>query len=80
MTAETFRALWVEETADGRFARRIAARSTADLPPGDVLIRVSHSSLNYKDALSATGNRGVTRNYPHTRRLTRPRGTRAPCG
>lgn len=36
------------------------------LPPGDVLIRVSHSSLNYKDALSAVGNKGVTRKYPHT--------------
>jgi acrylyl-CoA reductase (NADPH) len=66
MTAETFRALWVEETAGGRFTRRIAERTTSDLPPGDVLIRVSHSSLNYKDALSATGNRGVTRTYPHT--------------
>lgn len=66
MTAETFRALWVEETSDGRFTRCIVERTTADLPPGDVLIRVSHSSLNYKDALSATGNRGVTRAYPHT--------------
>src|SRR5690606_32782997 len=36
------------------------------LPPGDVLVRVRYSSLNYKDALSATGNPGVTRNYPHT--------------
>jgi putative YhdH/YhfP family quinone oxidoreductase len=31
-----------------------------------VLIRVNYSSLNYKDALSATGNRGVTKKYPHT--------------
>jgi acrylyl-CoA reductase (NADPH) len=30
------------------------------------LIKVHYSSLNYKDALSATGNRGVTKNYPHT--------------
>ena len=37
-----------------------------DLPPGDVLIRVLWSSLNYKDALSASGNKGVTRTYPHT--------------
>ena len=29
-------------------------------------ISVRYSSLNYKDALSATGNKGVTRNYPHT--------------
>ncbi len=37
-----------------------------DLPDGDVLINVKYSSLNYKDALSATGNKGVTRRYPHT--------------
>lgn len=35
------------------------------LPQNEVLIRVSYSSLNYKDALSATGNRGVTKSYPH---------------
>ncbi len=39
---------------------------TEDLPEGEVLIQVHYSSLNYKDALSASGNRGVTRNYPHT--------------
>lgn len=31
-----------------------------------MLINVKYSSLNYKDALSAIGNRGVTRKYPHT--------------
>jgi len=35
------------------------------LPQGDVLVRVSYSSLNYKDALSAKGNPGVTRKFPH---------------
>ena len=40
--------------------------STSDLPSGDVLIRVRYSSLNYKDALSATGNKGITKNFPHT--------------
>src|SRR3712207_8948419 len=30
------------------------------------LIKVKYSSLNYKDALSATGNKGITKNYPHT--------------
>ena len=33
---------------------------------GKVLIKVEYSSLNYKDALSAKGNKGVTRKYPHT--------------
>jgi putative YhdH/YhfP family quinone oxidoreductase len=36
------------------------------LPDHDVLVRVHYSSLNYKDALSASGNRGITKNYPHT--------------
>ncbi|HEX9011904.1 MAG TPA: YhdH/YhfP family quinone oxidoreductase [Anaerolineaceae bacterium] len=61
-----FQALWVEENPDGSVRRRIAERRVGDLPPGEVLIRVHFSSLNYKDALSASGNRGVTRRYPHT--------------
>lgn len=48
------------------FHREIVQRDTHDLPEGEVLIKVAYSSLNYKDALSATGNPGVTRNYPHT--------------
>ncbi|MGL4252515.1 MAG: YhdH/YhfP family quinone oxidoreductase [Fusobacteriaceae bacterium] len=51
---------------NGVFSRNIVNKSLADLPPHEVLIKASYSSLNYKDALSATGNRGVTRNYPHT--------------
>jgi putative YhdH/YhfP family quinone oxidoreductase len=61
-----FKALVIEETGDKQFIRHIKERSINDLPDGDVLIRVHYSSLNYKDALSAIGNRGVTRNYPHT--------------
>jgi acrylyl-CoA reductase (NADPH) len=61
-----FDALWVEEQADGAFRRSIVQRRVDDLPSGDLLIRVHYSSLNYKDALSASGNRGVTRKYPHT--------------
>lgn len=60
-----FQALVVRETENG-FTRQVERRSIDDLPPGEVLVRVRYSSLNYKDALSATGNRGVTRNYPHT--------------
>lgn len=58
-------ALLVEETAAGQFTRRVAQRTLDDLPAGDVLVRVKYSSLNYKDALSASGNKGVTRSYPH---------------
>ena len=62
----SFKALQVSETAQGVFERRVVERELAELPAGEVLIRVRYSSLNYKDALSASGNRGVTRNYPHT--------------
>ena len=60
-----FKALVVSEEG-GKFIRRVTERKIDDLPGGDVLINVKYSSLNYKDALSATGNKGVTRKYPHT--------------
>jgi putative YhdH/YhfP family quinone oxidoreductase len=61
-----FKALVVERTVDGQFLRRLRQRSVDDLPPGDLVVRVHYSSLNYKDALSATGHPGVTRRFPHT--------------
>lgn len=66
MSDKKFRALVVEEGEGGKFTRSIKERSVIDLPEGEVLIRVHYSSLNFKDALSATGNKGVTKNYPHT--------------
>ncbi|MAG65891.1 MULTISPECIES: YhdH/YhfP family quinone oxidoreductase [Pseudomonas] len=60
-----FKALVVSEQ-DGRYVSAVQQRHVDELPEGDVLIRVRYSSLNYKDALSASGNKGVTRNYPHT--------------
>lgn len=65
MSENTYRALVVREMPDGSFMRRVETCRQDDLPDGDVLIRGAYSSLNYKDALSASGNRGVTRNYPH---------------
>jgi acrylyl-CoA reductase (NADPH) len=66
MDSKTFKAMVVQETADGTYTRRIAKKSLDDLPAGEVLVRVHYSSLNYKDGLSATGHRGVTKHYPHT--------------
>ncbi|MEC7995336.1 MAG: YhdH/YhfP family quinone oxidoreductase [Pseudomonadota bacterium] len=60
-----FRAFRVEKNESG-FVRSIIERDVEDLPEGEVLIDVQYSSLNYKDALSATGNPGVTRAFPHT--------------
>ena len=61
-----FKALRVTEKEKNVYKRIIELQSIDDLPPGDLTIRVRYSSLNYKDALSATGNKGVTRSYPHT--------------
>jgi len=66
MVDGTFRAMVVVEEADGTFSRDIKSREVEGLGDGEVRIKVHYSSLNYKDALSATGNRGVTKNYPHT--------------
>jgi len=66
MNNTTFKAMWVSETAPKTFSREIITRSVADLPAGELLIKVHYSSLNFKDALSACGKPGVTRNYPHT--------------
>ncbi len=62
----TYKALVVEEAADGAFTRGVQTRPVSSLPAGEVLVRVRYSSLNYKDALSASGNKGVTKCYPHT--------------
>lgn len=48
------------------FQTQVIKKKISELPGHDVLIRVLYSSLNYKDALSATGHRGVTDHYPHT--------------
>ena len=61
----SFRAFRVEKNESG-FVRSVVEREVEDLPEGEVLIEVQYSSLNYKDALSATGNPGVTRVFPHT--------------
>lgn len=61
----SYRALVVRE-ANGQFSRAVEERRIEALPKAEVLIRVRYSSLNYKDALSATGHRGVTRSFPHT--------------
>lgn len=60
-----YKALVTEETGNG-YVSSIKTLDTDQLPDGEVLVKVYYSSLNYKDALSATGNKGVTKNYPHT--------------
>ncbi len=66
METKKYRALVVRESEDKKFTSAIEELSTESLPAGDVLVRVLYSSLNFKDMLSASGNRGVTKKYPHT--------------
>jgi len=62
----TFKALQVLESNEGKFSAAVIDRNVDELPAADTLIRVNYSSLNFKDAMSFSGNKGVTRQYPHT--------------
>jgi len=60
-----YKAFYVQEL-EGNFVSNIQVLNTTDLPKGEVLVKVHYSSVNYKDALSASGNKGITKQYPHT--------------
>jgi NADPH2:quinone reductase len=59
----TFRAYRIH-SEDGKVVARFEDLSLDDLQPGEVVIRVSHSGINYKDALAATGAGKILRRYP----------------
>ncbi|RMF86745.1 MAG: acryloyl-CoA reductase [Planctomycetota bacterium] len=61
---EVFRCLRVEKTDDGVSCRVTECRKD-ELPPGEVIIRVVYSSVNYKDALAASGHPGIVKSFPH---------------
>lgn len=63
---ETYRALWVTETSEGKFERNICDLPVSQLPDKGTLIKVRYSALNFKDGLSASGHKGITRKFPHT--------------
>ena len=56
---ERFRAFML--TDDGPQRGRFVTCTLNDLDPGDVLVRVAYSSINYKDALAATGRGRILR-------------------
>ena len=64
--SKKYTAFRVTEVAEKQFETSVEKLSMDDLPAGEVLIKVHYSSLNFKDALSASGNKGVTRKFPHT--------------
>ena len=63
--SNTYNAFVVDEIED-QFKSSIKLLPLPELKDGFVLIDVLYSSLNYKDALSASGNKGVTKSYPFT--------------
>lgn len=58
-----FRAILIDKDDTG-YRARLQALDEAQLPAGDVRVRVSHSTLNYKDALAITGKGPVVRQFP----------------
>ena len=59
----TFRAYRIHRI-DGRITPRFDQVTIDDLTSGDVVVRVSYSDINYKDALAATGTSPILRKYP----------------
>ena len=63
--ADEVRAFVVQRDEAGRVSSGIKTLRQGDFPRDAVLIRARWSSLNYKDALAATGHPGVVRRFPH---------------
>lgn len=59
---ETFQALVVDKT--DTFSVVVQPVTLGELPAGEVLIKVSYSSVNYKDGLASIPNGNILRNYP----------------
>ncbi len=61
-----FNALMMHQEDDGNISNKIEELNIDDLPEGDVLVRINHSSLNYKDGMIIDGNKGrLVRKFPH---------------
>ena len=65
MTQSRFKAMFIEEEPNNYFKKSILFLDKNILAKNDIILQVQYSSLNYKDALSASGNKGITRKYPH---------------
>jgi acrylyl-CoA reductase (NADPH) len=59
----TFKAYLIDQQ-DGKVVSRFADLTAAQFDPGEVTIRVAYSSVNYKDALAATGAGKIIRRFP----------------
>jgi acrylyl-CoA reductase (NADPH) len=61
MTMETFKAYRLTETPEKKIRAEFVDLTLDELDPGDVTVRVAYSSVNYKDALAATGKGKILR-------------------
>src|SRR5882724_2975154 len=61
---DAFKALVVDRDAEKRQFVEVRELKLADLMEGDVVVRVSHSTVNYKDGLAITGKLPVVRRFP----------------
>ena len=59
------KAFVVEKIGENEFISNVQDINTPKCEENEVVIKVTYSSLNYKDALSSIGNPGVSRNFPH---------------
>jgi acrylyl-CoA reductase (NADPH) len=59
------KAILVEKIGDKEFTADVKEVAIPKCGENEIVIKVTYSSLNYKDALSSVGNPGVTRNFPH---------------
>ena len=65
MNQKNFKALVIRKK-NSSFLYDIEERHIKDLPPGDLLIKVEYSNINFKDIMSCQGNPSITRKFPHT--------------
>ena len=72
----SFKAAWLEEQG-GKVTASVKALEERELPPGDVVVRVEYSTLNYKDGLILGGLGRLVRQYPHAPASISPEPWRA---
>lgn len=63
--SDSFKAYVLREDADGKVNGEFEEVATADLPDGDVTVRVAYTTVNYKDGMVLAGIGRLVRHYPH---------------
>ncbi|WP_437191850.1 acrylyl-CoA reductase family protein [Planctomicrobium sp. SH527] len=62
---DRFSCYYVQKNSDGTVSGSVQQRSCSELPSGNVRVRVHYSSLNFKDAMAASGNPTIAKLFPH---------------